>query len=103
MLTVTTKAQLSPIFGLYPDPKCEAQNLLDAAVAARSNAAVVRRYAEDLQAQRSKWPELADTLELVNDIASVLANDLAEQTRTLEVLHRKVVTLSPPPAEGNAA
>ena len=32
MLTVTTKAQLSPIFGLYPDPKCEAQNLLDAAV-----------------------------------------------------------------------
>jgi uncharacterized protein (DUF1015 family) len=33
MLTVVTKAQLSPIFGLYPDPDCEAQNLLDAAVA----------------------------------------------------------------------
>ncbi len=33
MLTVVTKAQLSPIFGLYPDAQCEAQNLLDAAVA----------------------------------------------------------------------
>jgi uncharacterized protein (DUF1015 family) len=33
MLTVVTKANLSPIFGLYPDPACEAQNLLDAAVA----------------------------------------------------------------------
>ena len=36
MLTVTTKAQLSPIFGLYPDPKCEAQDLLDAAVAGKT-------------------------------------------------------------------
>jgi uncharacterized protein (DUF1015 family) len=35
MLTVTTKAQMSPIFGLYPDPDCAAQNLLDAAVAGR--------------------------------------------------------------------
>jgi uncharacterized protein (DUF1015 family) len=33
MLTVVTKANLSPIFGLYPDKECEAQNLLDAAVA----------------------------------------------------------------------
>ena len=32
MLTVVTKANLSPIFGLYPDPECEAQNLLDAAI-----------------------------------------------------------------------
>ena len=36
MLTVTTKAQLSPIFGLYPDPDCAAQNLLDAAVAGKT-------------------------------------------------------------------
>jgi uncharacterized protein (DUF1015 family) len=33
MLTVLTKANLSPIFGLYPDPTCEAQTLLDRAVA----------------------------------------------------------------------
>jgi uncharacterized protein (DUF1015 family) len=33
MLTVVTKANLSPVFGLYPDPECEAQNLLDAAIA----------------------------------------------------------------------
>ncbi len=74
------------------------ENLLDAAVAAKSNAAVVRRYVEDLQVQRAKWPELADTLELVNDIASVLANDLAEQARTIDALHRAVVAT----AEGTA-
>ncbi len=36
MLTVVTKANLSPIFGLYPDPQCEAQQLLDAAVAGKT-------------------------------------------------------------------
>jgi uncharacterized protein (DUF1015 family) len=36
MLTVVTKANLSPIFGLYPDPACEAQNLLDQAVAGKT-------------------------------------------------------------------
>ena len=36
MLTVVTKANLSPIFGLYPDPDCEAQNLLDEAVAGKT-------------------------------------------------------------------
>jgi len=36
MLTVTTKAQLSPIFGLYPDETCEANTLLDEAVAGRT-------------------------------------------------------------------
>ena len=32
MLMTTTKANLSQVFGLYPDPKCEAQNLLEKAV-----------------------------------------------------------------------
>jgi uncharacterized protein (DUF1015 family) len=36
MLTVVTKANLSPIFGLYPDPTCEAQNLLDQAIAGKT-------------------------------------------------------------------
>jgi len=36
MLTVATKANLSPIFGLYPDPDCEAQRLLDDAVAGKT-------------------------------------------------------------------
>ena len=36
MLTVVTKANLSPIFGLYPDPECEAQNLLDEAIAGKT-------------------------------------------------------------------
>jgi uncharacterized protein (DUF1015 family) len=36
MLTVVTKANLSPIFGLYPDPDCEAQNVLDEAIAGKT-------------------------------------------------------------------
>ncbi len=36
MLTVVTKTQFSPIFGLYPDPDCEAQNLLDEVVAGKT-------------------------------------------------------------------
>ena len=36
MLMVTTKANLSPVFGLYPDPKCEADTLLDKAIAGKT-------------------------------------------------------------------
>lgn len=36
MLTVVTKANLSPIFGLYPDAQNEAQNVLEAAVAGQT-------------------------------------------------------------------
>ncbi len=36
MLTAVTKANLSPIFGLYPDPQNEAQNVLENAVAGQT-------------------------------------------------------------------
>ncbi|NLF08555.1 MAG: DUF1015 domain-containing protein, partial [Pirellulaceae bacterium] len=36
MLTVVTKTQFSPQFGLYPDPECEAQNLLEEAIAGKT-------------------------------------------------------------------
>ena len=36
MLMVTTKANLSPVFGLYPDPNCEADTLLDQAIAGKT-------------------------------------------------------------------
>src|SRR3990172_6263824 len=36
MLTVVTKATLSPVFGLYPDPELETDALLDAAIAGRT-------------------------------------------------------------------
>ena len=36
MLTAVCKANLSQIFGLYPDPQCEAQNLLEEAVAGQT-------------------------------------------------------------------
>jgi len=35
-LTTACQANLSPIFGLYPDPQSEAQNLLEAAIAGRT-------------------------------------------------------------------
>jgi uncharacterized protein (DUF1015 family) len=36
MLMVTTKVNLSPVFGLYPDPQCEADTLLDNAIAGKT-------------------------------------------------------------------
>lgn len=36
MLFTTTKANLSQIFGLYPDPKCEAQNILEEATVGKT-------------------------------------------------------------------
>jgi uncharacterized protein (DUF1015 family) len=36
MLTVVTKTNLSPVFGLYPDAECEANRLLDDAVAGKT-------------------------------------------------------------------
>ena len=36
MLMVTTKVNLSPVFGLYPDPKCEADALMDKAIAGKT-------------------------------------------------------------------
>ncbi len=36
MLMVTTKANLSPVFGLYPDANCEADTLLDQAIAGKT-------------------------------------------------------------------
>ncbi len=36
MLMTTCKANMSPVFGLYPDEKCEAQTLLDDAIAGQT-------------------------------------------------------------------
>lgn len=64
------------------------EGLHDAADASRSNAAVVRRYMEDLVAGTHVTPELKETLELIHDIAQVLAQDLGEQARSIEMLKR---------------
>lgn len=83
-LTVTKTLAVPP--GLADD----LETLLDSAVAARSNAAVVRRYAAQLEREKGRWPEVADTLELLHDISTVLAQDLAEQAKSVEQLHRVV-------------
>jgi uncharacterized protein (DUF1015 family) len=36
MLMVTTKVNLSPVFGLYPDPTCEADGVMDKAIAGKT-------------------------------------------------------------------
>jgi len=47
MLMVTTRANLSPVFGLYPDPNCEADTLLDAAVAGKTPLVAYRSLGRD--------------------------------------------------------
>ncbi len=59
MLTVVTKANLSPIFGLYPDSDCSAQALLDAVVANQTPLVA----ADHLDVVHRLWP--------VTDVATI--------------------------------
>lgn len=59
MLTAVCKANLSQIFGLYPDPANEAQNLLDAAVADKTPLVAV----DHLGVTNRIWP--------VTDLATI--------------------------------
>jgi uncharacterized protein (DUF1015 family) len=52
MLTVVCKANLSPIFGLYPDPQSEPQNLLEQAVAGQTPIAAT----DHLGVTHRLWP-----------------------------------------------
>ncbi len=52
MLTAVCKANLSQIFGLYPDPGCEAQNLLEEAVAGQTPVEAV----DHLGVVHRMWP-----------------------------------------------
>lgn len=61
MLTAVCKANLSQIFGLYPDPANEAQNLLDAAVADKTPLVAI----DHLGVINRIWP--------VTDVATISA------------------------------
>ena len=67
MLTVVTKANLSPIFGLYPDPECEAQTLLDAAAADKTPLVAT----DHLGVVHRLWP-ITD-VSVISKLAAVMA------------------------------
>ncbi len=66
MLTVTTKAQMSPIFGLYPDAECEANRLLDMAIAGKTP--LVAR--DHLGVLHSMWP--VTDVAIISKLASIM-------------------------------
>jgi chromosome segregation ATPase len=67
------------------------ESLVDAVAAAKSNATLVRRYAQSLEKHKGAAPELAESVDLMNDIAIVLAQDLGEQERVIQQLQRELV------------
>ncbi|HLA84589.1 MAG TPA: DUF1015 domain-containing protein [Thermoguttaceae bacterium] len=66
MLTTTCKANLSQVFGLYPDARCEAQNLLEKAVAG----ATPLEATDHLGVLSRVWP-VTDP-KVVADVAAVM-------------------------------
>ncbi len=60
----------------------------DAVAASKSNATLVRRYAQQMEKHRAAVPEAEESIELMNDIAIVLAQDLVEQERMVVALKR---------------
>jgi hypothetical protein len=64
------------------------ESLADAALASRTNATVVRRYADQLEHSGGVRADLAESVSLLSDTAIVLAEDLREQERMLAALQR---------------
>jgi len=66
MLTVVTKATLSPVFGLYPDANRQADGLLDAAIAGRTPVEAV----DHLGVVHRMWP--VTDMAVVADLVGVM-------------------------------
>lgn len=62
--------------------------LVDAVAASKSNATLVRRYAQQLEKHKNTIGEAGESVELMSDIAVVLAQDLSEQERMVQGLQR---------------
>ncbi len=89
LLHAETSKPAQPVMGPVVTETLEA--LVDAVVASKSNATLVRRYAQQLEKHKTTLPEMAESLELMNDIAIVLAQDLTEQERMVGTLKRDIV------------
>ena len=71
----------------------ELEALVDAAAAARSNARLIRRYASQIEKMETTDAEAGEAIDLLNDIAVVLYQDLNEQERMARELHGQVGAL----------
>lgn len=66
MLTTVCKANLSQIFGLYPDRECQAQNLLEAAIAGQTPI----EAKDDLGVVHRMWP--VTDVGVISEVAAVM-------------------------------
>lgn len=64
--------------------------LADAVAASKSNATLVRRYAQKMEKHAAATGDLGESIELMNDIAIVLAQDLTEQERMVTDLRKEL-------------
>ncbi|MFN0016821.1 MAG: DUF1015 domain-containing protein [Pirellulaceae bacterium] len=66
LLTKATKANLSPIFGLYPDPQNQAQTLLEETVKGQTPHTAV----DDLGVVHTMWPVIDS--KVITDVAAIM-------------------------------
>ncbi len=66
MLMAVCRANLSQVFGLYPDPDCQAQNLLEAAVAGQTPIVAI----DHLGVVNRMWP--VTDVSVIADVAAVM-------------------------------
>ena len=66
-----------------PDLIEDVEALVDAVDASKSNAKLVRKYAQQLEKGLPKEEDLGETAEMLYDIAVVLLQDIGEQARTI--------------------
>ena len=64
--------------------------LADTVSASASNANLVKRYAQQMEKHKAATGDLGDSIELMNDIAIVLAQDLKEQERMVASVRKSL-------------
>ncbi len=68
----------------------DVEALVDAAAASKSNARLVRKYAQTLEKKLDKESDLGEAADLLYDIAVVLVSDITEQVRMAQELQDKL-------------
>lgn len=76
--------------GIPPGVDEDVEALIDAAAASKSNARLVRKYAQTLEKKLDKESDLGEAADLLYDIAVVLVSDITEQVRMVNELQDKL-------------
>ncbi|MCO4761252.1 MAG: FHA domain-containing protein [Myxococcales bacterium] len=87
---IEDKAPSGPTIPIGVDEDIEA--LQDAAAASKSNARLVRKYAQTLEKSLDKESDLGEAADLLYDIAVVLVQDITEQVRMVKELEHKLIS-----------